>query len=184
VGSLIVFVLAFQAEGDEGKFEALYAKYKRLMLYKAYGILRDPMLAEDAVSEAFVRVYKNIGKVGDPDSGRSCAFVVTIARNCALTMLAKQGRGRTEELLEETAASGEDLESSVVARLSAQEILRLVDSLGETDRDIFLLKYAHGLSHQEIGKALGFTENNVTVRLHRAKRRLRALVAERGLAQA
>ena len=41
--------LTFATEEDKLKFERLFEKYKRLLLYKAYGILGDYSLAEDAV---------------------------------------------------------------------------------------------------------------------------------------
>jgi RNA polymerase sigma-70 factor (ECF subfamily) len=50
--------------------------------------------------------------------------------------------------------------------------MKLVDRLKEEQRAVFLLKYAHDMSHRDIAKTLGITENNVTVRLHRAKAKL------------
>lgn len=85
-----LFALASPAEGEA--FEYIYTHYKGLMLQKAYGILRDPMLAEDAVSEAFIRIFKNMRKIEDPASNRCLAFVATITRNTALTMLHKERR--------------------------------------------------------------------------------------------
>ena len=48
---ILLFVLA---SGEEEAFAYLYSHYKGLMLQKAYAILHDRMLAEDAVSEAFL----------------------------------------------------------------------------------------------------------------------------------
>lgn len=62
---ILLFVLA---SGEEEAFAYLYSHYKGLMLQKAYAILHDRMLAEDAVSEAFLRIYRNRHKVDDPAS--------------------------------------------------------------------------------------------------------------------
>ncbi|MDR3120395.1 MAG: sigma-70 family RNA polymerase sigma factor [Clostridiales bacterium] len=180
---LTVVTLAFRSESDRSKFEYVYAKYKNLMLYKAYGILRDRMLAEDAVSEAYIRIFKNIGKIEDPASGKAVAFVVTIARNCALTLLEQRGRGAADPIEDEMEADGQDVEEIVLSELSAAEIMRIVDQLGDANRDLFLLKFAYGLPHREIGKMLGETENNITVRLHRIKKKLCALLREKGYAR-
>ena len=72
------------------KFDFVYERYKKLMLSKAYDILHDYDLAQDAVSEAFIRVYKNRHKLDDLESGRTAAFLVMIVKNVSITMYNKQ----------------------------------------------------------------------------------------------
>ncbi|MDR1439101.1 MAG: sigma-70 family RNA polymerase sigma factor [Clostridiales bacterium] len=170
-----MLALAFRTDGEREKFEYIYAKYKNLMLRKAFAILRDQMLAEDAVSEAFIRVYKNIGKIDDPASNSAIAFVATITKNCALTLLRKRG-GQPAEALPDEIGGGVEPEAYVIEKLSSEEIYRLINRLGEEDKNIFLLKFAYGMSHKEIGRTLGMAENNVTVRLHRTRKKLGAMV--------
>ena len=55
----MILLLAFSSAEEKDAFEYIYTRYKNLMLQKAYAILHDRMLAEDAVSEAFIRIYKN-----------------------------------------------------------------------------------------------------------------------------
>lgn len=177
----LIFVFALEEQRD--KFEVLYQSYKRLMLYKAHQVLGDHMLAEDAVSEAFIRIYKNIDKIEDPYSGSAAAFAVTVVRNVALTMLQREkSKGsRAFELLEnDRQEEGPSLENKVLGDISRGEILRLVDTLNDELRSVFLLKFAHDLSHKEIGRLLCITENNVTVRLHRAKKKIAAMLQKEG----
>lgn len=179
----VFLIFVFASEEQRDKFEMLYQSYKRLMLYKAYQTLGDTMLAEDAVSEAFIRIYKNMEKIEDPNSGSAAAFVSTVVKNVALTMLQREkSKGsRAFELLEnDREEAGPSLENKVLGDISRGEILRLVDSLNEELRSVFLLKYAHDLSHKEIGKMLCITENNVTVRLHRAKKKIAAILQKEG----
>ena len=179
MSALVILLLSFNSEDDKAKFEAIFYDYKNLMLHKAYGILHDYMLAEDAVSEALLRVYKNLNKIEDPHAPRSVAFIVTITKNCALTLLQKNTKNIAAPL-DEQDADGFDLEESVISDLSSSEIMSLVDELGEEQKSVFLLKYAYDMSHKEIGKALQMSENNVTVRLHRARKKLGALLVEKG----
>ena len=168
-------LLSFESARDEDKFEFLYQKYKNLCLKKAYDILGDYMLAEDAVSEAYIRVYKNLHKIEDPASNRSISFVVTIAKNAALTLLSRQ-KSSSQEELDESLEDDFDLEDEVAARLQTQDVLAAINQLSEDLRSVFLLKYAHDLSHKEIGAALGISENNVTVRIHRARKKLASML--------
>ena len=174
----MLLVFTFESAEEQDKFEFLYQKYKNLCLKKAYGILGDYMLAEDAVSEAYIRVYKNLHKIEDPASNRSIAFVVTIAKNAALTILARQ-KSTAQEELDENLEDGFDLEQEALARLDTQEVFAAIEDLSEELRGVLMLKYAHDLSHKDIGKAMGISENNVTVRLHRARKKLVSIL-ERG----
>ena len=172
-------LLIFSTPHEREKFEYIFHKYKKLMLYKAYGVLRDSMLAEDAASEAFIRIYKNIHKIEDPDSPQTIAFVVTIVRNVAITMLDRETR-QDAEVLDEEQRDDFDVEAQVLAQISTEKIYKVIDDLREEQKNVFLLKYAHDLSHREIGELLGISENNVTVRLHRARKNLAELLKKEG----
>lgn len=177
-----LLLLVFATPDERDTFDYLYTHYRGLMMQKAYGILHDRMLAEDAVSEAFIRIYKNMGKLDDPASNRSLAFVMTIVRNTALTMLQKQMRRPVPLEEQEEWADPLDLEQQVLSALTEQDILSLVDSLGEDLRSVFLLKYAYEYSNKQIAKLLGITANNVTVRLYRARQKLATRLAKEGYA--
>ena len=176
----MLLVFTFESAGEQDKFEFLYQKYKNLCLKKAYDILGDYMLAEDAVSEAYIRVYKNLHKIEDPVSNRSIAFVVTIAKNAALTLLTRQ-KNAVQDELDENWEDDFDLEGEALARMDKQEVFGAIENLNDELRSVLMLKYAHDLSHKEIGKALGISENNVTVRLHRARKKLATMLGRGGI---
>ncbi len=176
----MILIFTFKTESDRDKFEYIYTNYKRLMLHKAYSVLRDYSLAEDAASEAFIRVYKNLDKIDEPESKRAAAFVVTIVKNVALTMLQKRARQSADELTGDEPVSG--FEDLVLDSIEQNEAFVLIDQLGEDAKALFLMKYAYDLSHKEIGKLLGLTENNVTVKLHRVKKKLAGMLVEKGYA--
>ena len=75
-----------------------------------------------------------------------------------------------------------DLERYVLSEISSEKILELVGGLPEELRSVFLLKYAYDLPHKQIGQLLGIRENTATVRLHRAKKRLMAMLIKEGYA--
>ena len=179
----MVLLFSFATEQERDKFEFIFNKYRKLMLHKAYGILNDYSLAEDAASEAFIRIYKNMHKIDDPTSNKTIAFIVTIVKNVSLTMLKKEKEHAAQEYDYEMQDTF-DLEEHTLAQLGADYIYRMLDEMGEEMKSVFLLKYAYDLSHKEIGRMLDISENNVTVRLHRAKKKLAELLRERGGADA
>ena len=180
----MILVFTFASESEARKFEYLYMKYKSLLYYKAWEVLHDQMAAEDALSETMIRVYKNMEKIGDPDSPQSAAFLTTIARNVSLTLLKKRkavSNYVADEEPEEEMADAFDLEDSVFDKISEERLCLVIGKLDEESRNIFVLKYAYDLSHKEIAAQMGITENNVTVRIHRTRKKLTALVAKEGI---
>ena len=171
----MILVFTFDTVEERDKFDYLYRKYKDLLFYKAWGILHDHMLAEDAVSEAFIRIYRNLEKVEDTDSPRSIAFLTTIVRNTALTILSRTKPEIMEEP-DETIADTLNVEEDVLSSISSEKLFVIIGKLDEQSRNIFLLKYAYDLPHKEIAEQLNITENNVTVKLHRVKKKLSKLV--------
>ena len=178
----MILFFVFPDEAEKNKFEYIYEKYKKLMLYKAHEILHDYSLAEDAVSEAFIRIYKNLEKIEDPDSNMSVGFIVTIVRNVSLTMVKKERQWDHEEINEEITGDVQ-IETKVLSDISVNRIIEITDQLGEDLKSVFLLKYAQELSHREIADILNITENNVTVRIHRAKKKMCELLTKEGYAR-
>lgn len=171
-----MLILVFASEEEQNKFELLFNQYRSLLLHKAYEILHDYTLAEDAASEAFLRIYKNLHKITVVESGQTASFCVTIVKNVALTMRTKEHQNLPLETIEQ--ADEFQLEEQVLGAITSQEITRLLDDLGDDLKSVFLLKYAHDLSHREIASALNISENNVTVRLHRGKKKLKELLSK------
>lgn len=185
----MIAVFAFAGRDDAEKFEYMYKKYKKLLLYKAGGILQDQALAEDALSETMIRVYRNMEKIGDPDSPESISFITTIARNVSLTMRKKMATVFESYALEtndnegpdDELADSFDLEKSVLNGFDEERLCMIIGNLDHDSRNIILMKYAYDFSHREIASQLGITENNVTVRLFRARKKITAIAAKGGL---
>ena len=175
---MLLIFLAFSDEYAKSKFEYIYGKYKKLLLYKANEILSDYSLAEDAVSEAFLRVYKNLHKIDDPDSGMTVSFLSVIVKNTAINILNQNKNISAVDIYEDEPQSGFDVEEHVVSETVTQGMLKVVDKLKDELKECFLLMYAHDLSYKEIGAILKISEANVAVRIHRAKKKLIKLLKE------
>jgi len=171
----IIFV-----EVDNDKFEYVYNRWKKLLLSKAFGILRDYYLAQDAVSEAFIRIYKNLHKLDDLESGKTAAFMVMIVKNVSITILNKRNRTPDTYMTEPDEQDAFNLEESVISDITSQNITAVIDGLKEELRTPFLLQYGYGFSLKEIGKILKISENNAAVRIHRAKAKLAVMLAKGG----
>ncbi len=131
------------AGGDRAAASDLY----RLIGGRLYGIaqrvLRDPGLAEDAVQEAFLKIWKNAHRF-DAAKGAASAWMAVIVRRVALDRRPKVAT----QVLPELAAPAVDLDY-VHPRL--RECLAELPAL---HRNALVLMYVYGLSHSELAAAM------------------------------
>ena len=171
------------ARSDERALAALYDRLAPLAHGLALRIARDPSLAQDAVQEAFVRVWRRAG-VFDPRRGSARAWLLRIVRNAAIDLLrserAKLGAARRAD--EESAPDSPRRPDDAAA--SAQRSSRLRAALGQLSEDqkrVIEIAYFEGLSHSEIATREGIPLGTVKSRLHEAVARLRRLWEEGSL---
>ena len=137
----------------------------------------DPEQAEDAVQEAMIRAWRGRHRCRSP--GAPEPWLRRIAHNEALRLRARSN-GREElgaDGLEDRSRGGEEaLEDRLLRRMSVGEVLQ---TLAPEDRRLVVLRYVSDLRQCEIAAILGIPEATVRVRLHRIRKRLGALIAER-----
>ena len=129
----------------------------------AWLVLRDRQLAEDAVQEAFLRVWRFRGFLPEGDAIRPWLYRVVV--NTAISALRTE-RLRTErEPLADSRPEGDDpLDALVVADALA--------NLPEQLRIPVVLRYWVGLTEKEIATAISRRPGTVKSRLHEARERL------------
>ncbi len=152
-------------------------------LYRtAMNILGIPEDAEEAVSDTYFAVWNAV----PPERPEPLApYVYRTGRNIALNRL----RARTAQKRSGYTLSLEELENGITGpdlwqRLDARELGRaldaFLDTLSRENRVIFLRRYWFGDAVRDIAKALGMTENAVSVRLSRTRDKLKAYLTEEG----
>jgi RNA polymerase sigma-70 factor, ECF subfamily len=134
--------------------------------------------AEEAVQEALVRAWLRRDACRSPDA--PLPWLLEITRNEARRVMGRKARRSSRELLDavtlDTNREDDDL-VGVATRVTVEQALH---SLEDGDRRMLHLRYAHDLTQVEVARRLGVPEGTVKVRLHRARRRLRGLLAEKG----
>ena len=76
--------MATHKEKEQEKLKLLYDIYEQPMYRIAYAILHHTEQAEDAVSDAFLRILKNLKKIGDVRSEKAKHYIISIIRSTAI----------------------------------------------------------------------------------------------------
>jgi RNA polymerase sigma factor (sigma-70 family) len=147
--------IAACARGDRTALNQLYQSEAAKMLGVALRIVKRRTLAEEAVQDAFVQVWRKAASF-DPDLGNGRTWIYAILRNRALNILRDESRtDLTDDMESFDRASDEDDPETIVSKLSdAGALKRCLQKLDEKRRAAILLAYAHGLSHGELAQKL------------------------------
>ncbi|MGN1138386.1 MAG: RNA polymerase sigma factor [Ruminococcus sp.] len=162
---LNVYLLTIKNGKDKSKFEEVYIKYKNLMLNRAYEILRDRPLAEDAVHNAFLKVLKNLEKIDDACSDKTKWYLVIITENEAKKIYNKEHKILQSEFSE--VESSFSVDNIVEDKDAVENIKKHIDELSDIYRHPLLLHYYNGMNAKEIATALSISVDTVYKRIQR-----------------
>ena len=150
------------AHGEATSFATLAARHRGKALRIAYGILHNRADAEDAVQDAFIRVYRNLA--GFRGTGGFGSWLYRIVVNESIRLLHSARVRMDEDELEEdcVAIQGMDPERALLVR-------QCMASLPERLRVVLALRGVDELDYAEIAEILAIPVGTVRSRLHEAR---------------
>jgi RNA polymerase sigma factor (sigma-70 family) len=169
----------FAASGDEVAFEALVARHGPLVLGVCRRMLGDPHAAADAFQATFLVLVRKAGSLRHAEQLgpwlHSVAFrIAARARSDSARRRERERRGARSEVVEGTSAWN----SNELRAILDEEI----DRLPEKYRGPIVLCYLEGQTHEQAAARLACTPVVLRGRLDRARAKLRARLARRGVA--
>lgn len=154
-------------------YETFYRENKARVFGYLLHLTGDYHRSVDFMQESFTRYFARYRC-----NGNNCALLYTIARNFALDALRKR---REEKLENKDALSvGRDPECQLIEKQGVDRMMTAIQQLSSADRELIALLTAKTFSYRQIGKLLDISEGSVKVRVHRARMRLRAILANGG----
>jgi RNA polymerase sigma-70 factor (ECF subfamily) len=185
-GEIKALVVAGRRDAARDRFADLVALQQRRAARIAYQYLRDVHDADEAVQDAFVKVFTHIRSYRE-----AWPFEVWFTRilinGCLDRRKALARRERWFVATEPSnadevrvgsgaAAAGQDPERALLARERRSKVVAAVDRLDGRQRMVFMLCHFGDCTPREVSIMTGLKESTVRVHLFRAARRLRALL--------
>jgi RNA polymerase sigma-70 factor, ECF subfamily len=172
-------LVAAAREGDADSFAELYRRHYVAAVGIAYSTLSDRHLAEDAAQEAFAIVCRDFARLRRDD--KFVHWLNAICRKVACRLAKWRSRNGLPEDLPWAAATdrGDDLAKSRADR--ANLVRQAIQRLSANAREIVVLRYFSGLSHEQIAAALGISAQAVHSRLRRARQKMAGFLKRNGV---
>jgi RNA polymerase sigma-70 factor (ECF subfamily) len=161
--------------GELAAFTALFRRYEARAYRLALAIVRDERDAEDAVQDAFLRVFERIKRYRG-DASFDTWFTAVVVNVCRDRLRRRRVRQALPlDWLRGKPRSGDDLVETVSRRVERRALWALVDRLDDRHRLPVILHYYAGLPCADVARILGVRLTTVYARLNTARIRLRTL---------
>jgi RNA polymerase sigma-70 factor (ECF subfamily) len=173
-------LLALASRSDDAALGELYDRYGRVAYGLALRILRDRALAEDAVQEAFLAVWRSAGTFL-AEQGKPSTWILTLVHRRAVDLVRREERRRAEPFDALAQPTGEATDEEAWLRAQRQVVQEALRKLPAEQREALELAYYGGFTQSELAERLGQPLGTIKSRMFAGLKRLRELLAEAGL---
>jgi RNA polymerase sigma-70 factor (ECF subfamily) len=167
--------------GDTRAFEQIFDRHASVAFSLACRICRQQAMAEDAVQDAFLSLWRNAERF-DRNRGGVRSWLLSVVHNRTIDALrrARVSDGKVvhdDELMQRMAAA-ELTDVEALRRCDARQLREALDQLPADQRRAIELSYYAGVSHHQIAELLGLPTGTVKGRIRLGLQKLRALLEE------
>jgi RNA polymerase sigma-70 factor (ECF subfamily) len=170
-------LVALVARGDDGALGELYDRYGRVAFGLARRILRDAALAEDAVQDAFLAVWRTAGRFV-PERAQARTWLLTIVHRRAVDLVRREERRRTEPVEDAPEETGPDTAELAWLGLERDRVRAALSRLPDQQREALELAYFDGFTQSQLAERLGEPLGTIKSRMFNGLARLRELLNE------
>jgi len=163
-------------KGDREAYGRIVGRYQVRVYNLMVRMTGNPAVSEELAQEAFLRAYENIHRF---DTGRRfLPWIMCIAANLARNHLKSARRREIPAPVDDRFGDGgAPAEDRMVERDRLSRVERALMALPLKYRLPLVLKHVEGMSYKEIKETTGLPVRVLKMRVHRARKRLRAAVA-------
>jgi RNA polymerase sigma-70 factor (ECF subfamily) len=173
-------LLARVRDRDEDALAELYDRHGRVAYGLALRVLRDPALAEDAVQEGFLAVWRTADRF-QPERAKPSTWILTLVHRRAVDLVRREERRRADPLEVAPDPGERSADEEVGVRTKRRIVQDALRQLPDDQRQALQLAYYGGLTQSELAERLGVPLGTIKSRMFTGLSRLRELLAEAGL---
>ena len=170
-------LVALVARADGDALAELYDRVGRIAYGVALRVLRDERLAEDAVQEAFLQVWRSAATFR-AERAKASTWVLTLVHRRAVDLVRREERRRAEPLTDDSVlgAAPEATDEAAWLRFERERVRAALAQLPDVQREAIELAYYGGFSQSELAEKLGVPLGTIKSRMFTGLARLRELL--------
>jgi RNA polymerase sigma factor (sigma-70 family) len=172
-------LVALAARADDGALAELYDRFGHVAYGLALRIVRDPALAEDAVQEAFLTIWRSASRFV-PERAKARTWILTLVHRRAVDVVRREQPRRAEPIELAPPASADVTEDEAWLRLQRARVQDALRRLPDQQREALELAYYGGFTQSELAERLGEPLGTIKSRMFAGLARLRELLADTG----
>jgi RNA polymerase sigma factor (sigma-70 family) len=174
-------LLSLVASSDDLALAELYDRFGRVAYGLALRILRDEALAQDAVQEAFLGIWRSADRFL-AERAKASTWILTLVHRRAVDLVRREDRRRGEPLEQvPEPAAPETVEDEATLGFQRRVVQEALRRLPPEQREALELGYYGGLTQSELAERLGQPLGTIKSRMFTGLSRLRDLLAQAGL---
>jgi len=170
-------LVALVARSDESALAELYDRVGGTAYGLAYRVLRDEALAEDAVQEAFLGLWRSAGSF-IPERAKASTWILTLVHRRAVDLVRREQRRRAEPLEGTPEPAVGSAEEAAWLRLDRERVRAALAQLPDQQREAIELAYYGGYTQSELADRLGQPIGTIKSRMFAGLTRLRELLED------
>lgn len=172
-------------QGNEKDLRALYDQYSGILIAYAKQTIRNPLLAEDFVQDAFCTIWENRDKLNADQSIQAYLFKL-VYRRCVdylrKQMVHEEFQQYSERKLKELELMQGSFENLIISDITSREMWDIVQQTllnsSEQSREIFLLSRERSLKNHEIADKIGVSVKTIEYHISKVLQQLRNSLKE------
>jgi RNA polymerase sigma-70 factor, ECF subfamily len=168
-------LVALAARADDGALAELYERFGHVAYGLALRIVRDPALAEDAVQEAFLTIWRSAARFV-PERAKASTWILTLVHRRAVDVVRREQPRRAEPIEAAPQASANTTEDEAWLRLQRDRVQKALRQLPDQQREALELAYYGGFTQSELADRLGEPLGTIKSRMFAGLARLRELL--------
>jgi RNA polymerase sigma-70 factor (ECF subfamily) len=174
-------LVALAARFEQSALAELYDRFGRPAYGLALRVVRDEALAEDAVQEAFLALWRTAGRFV-PERGKASTWILTLVHRRAVDIVRREERRRADALEQAPEPeSREAVDEEAWLRLQRERVQDALRKLPDQQREAIELAYYGGFTQSELAERLGQPLGTIKSRMFGGLARLRELLGEPGM---
>jgi RNA polymerase sigma factor (sigma-70 family) len=173
-------LVALAARSEQSALAELYDRYGRPAYGLALRVLRDDALAEDAVQDAFLALWRTAARFV-PERGKASTWIFTLVHRRAVDLVRREERRRADTIEQAPEQGGGSVEEEALLRFQRERVQGALKKLPDQQREAIELAYYGGFTQSELAERLGQPLGTIKSRMFLGLARLRELLGEPGL---